>query len=208
MGNNQLLSELLRPQQLDDINLPIDMLNSLKRMESSGFPMNLTFYGEPGIGKTSAARILVRNSDVYELNGSFNCGDKSMVKEIERFASTMSLEDKPKVVFIDEADFMPTAVQDALRHTIEKFTKGTRFILTANNLSKVKSPIQSRCTPICFDVPFKDRVDVLERMCQRYELRLTELGVNFHPQRLREITALYFPDLRNIANHFQLEFGS
>ncbi len=130
-----------------------------------------------------------------------------MVKDIERFASAMSLENKPKVVFIDEADFMPASVQDALRHTIEKFSKGTRFILTANDISKVKSPIQSRCTPICFDVPFKNRVEVLERMCQRYEIRLTELGVNFNQQRLSEITALYFPDLRNIANRFQLEFG-
>jgi DNA polymerase III delta prime subunit len=207
MENNQLLSELLRPQSLDDINLPIDLLNSLKRMECSGFPMNLTFYGKPGIGKTSAARILVRNSDVYELNGSFNCGDKAMVKDIERFGSTMSLANLPKVVFIDEADFMPATVQDALRHTIEKFTKGTRFILTANDISKIKSPIQSRCTPICFDVPIKHQAEVVERMCQRYEIRLTELGVNFHPQRLREIAGLYFPDLRDIANHFQLEFG-
>lgn len=207
MENNQLLSELLRPQSLDDINLPIDLLNSLKRMESSGFPMNLTFYGKPGIGKTSAARILVRNSDVYELNGSFNCGDKSMVKDIEAFASTFSLGEKPKVVLIDEADFMSAAVQDALRYVIERFMKTTRFILTANNEKKIKAAIQSRCTPICFDVPTKDKPEVLKRMKKRYARRLTELSIPYDRKRLDQIVSVNFPDLRDIANRLQLEFG-
>ena len=106
MENTQLLSELLRPRSIAELNLPPDISNSLQRMEKSGSVMNLLFYGEPGIGKTSAARILTEKTDVYEINGSFNNGDKTMLRGIEAFASTMSLIDRPKVCFIDEAEYL------------------------------------------------------------------------------------------------------
>ena len=208
MENTQLLSELLRPRSIAELNLPSDISNSLQRMESSGSVMNLLFYGEPGIGKTSAARILTEKADVYEINGSFNNGDKTMLKEIERFASCVSLWGQQKVCFIDEADYLTKEVQAGLRYTIEKFSASTRFILTANDFKKVTPALKSRCVPICFDVLPKDRAVVVEKMVARYEQRLTEFGYEYDPNRLREIVGIYFPDLRNIANQLQLSFDS
>jgi DNA polymerase III delta prime subunit len=177
-------------------------------MESSGSVMNLLFYGEPGIGKTSAARILTEKTEVYEINGSFNNGDKTMLKEIEKFASCVSLWGQHKVCFIDEADYLTKEVQAGLRYTIEKFSASTRFILTANEFKKVTPALKSRCAPICFDVSPRDRPVVVDRMIARFEQRLLELGYEYDPNRLREIVGIYFPDLRNIANQLQLSFDS
>ena len=170
--------------------------------------MNLLFYGEPGIGKTSAARILTINAHVYEINGSFNNGDKTMLRGIEAFASHLSMFGQPKVCFIDEAEYLTKEVQAGLRYTIEKFSGSTRFILTANDFKKITPALRSRCAPICFDVAPKDRAMVVEKMVARYEQRLTEFGYEYDPTRLREIVGIYFPDLRSIANQLELSFGS
>jgi DNA polymerase III delta prime subunit len=207
MENNKLLFELLRPRSVSELNLPPDVSRSLERMEKSGSVMNMLFYGGPGIGKTSAARILGKDADVYEINGSSCYGDKFTLRSIENFASSMSLFVKPKICFIDEADYLTKEVQAGLRHTIEKFSATTRFILTANDINKVTPALQSRCAPICFDVAPMDRPVVVERMIARYEHRLSEFGYEYDPTRLREIVSIYFPDLRNIANHLQLSFG-
>jgi hypothetical protein len=54
----QLVSELLRPQQLGDLTLPQPIIDRLQRMIDSNSIMNMLFYGDAGLGKTSAARIL------------------------------------------------------------------------------------------------------------------------------------------------------
>jgi putative ATPase len=202
-----LLNEILRPKTLGELNLSDVLIARLERMERSGFPMNMIFYGKPGIGKSSAARVLVQNSDVLELNGSHNSGDKRMVNTIESFCSTMSLIGLPKVVYIDEADFMSKVVQDALRYTIEQMSDNARFVLTANNFSKLTPAIRSRCLGICFDVEPANQIQVVERMTGRYRERLDDLGIIFDYQRLKEIVGIYFPDLRMVANQIQFEFG-
>ena len=206
MENNQLLSELLRPRSIAELNLPSGISDSLQRMEKSRLVMNLLFYGEPGIGKTSAARILTEKADFYEINGSFNNGDKTMLTAIETFASSMSLSDQPKICFIDEAEYLTMEVQAGLRYTIEKFSHSTRFILTANDFKKITPALRSRCAPICFNVAPKDRASVVDKMLARYEQRLSEFGYEYDPTRLRELVGIYFPDLRSIANQLELSF--
>lgn len=208
MENTALLSETLRPQTLADLNLPEGTLASLTRMVQAGKVMNMLFYGSPGIGKTSAARILIRElgADCYELNGSFNKGDKTMVSGIEAFASSLSLVEGPKICFIDEADAMSKDVQASLRNVIESVSGNTRFLLTANDEKKLTPAMKSRCLPICFDVPPSQIRSVVDRMAFRYEHKLKELGYRVDERRIREIVAYYFPDLRMIANMFQMEF--
>lgn len=202
-----LLSEKLRPAQLADITLPSETIRSFERMVESGSILNMVFYGKPGIGKTSAARILLRelDADVYELNGSFNNGEKTMVKTIENFAYTVSLRGRPKVCFIDEADQMSTANQNAIRYTIENTSGNTRFLLTANDVTKLTSAIKSRCLPVCFDLKPIEAAVFVEELTARYDEKLREFGFKMEIQRIREIVGLSFPDMRMIANRLELE---
>jgi putative ATPase len=202
-----LLNERLRPQKMEELNLPERSIAHLKKMEESGFPMNMIFYGQPGIGKTSAARMLIRNSDALELNGSHSDGDKTMVNNILDFSRTLTLFGKPKVVFIDEADYMSKGVQDALRNPIEAVSDNTRFILTANDYNKLTPAIRSRFLGVCFDIAPMDRAMFVERMVSRYERHLSDLGIEIESSLLREIVGIYFPDLRMVANQIQFELG-
>lgn len=202
-----LLSEKLRPSSLADITLPSEIIRSFERMVQNGKILNMVFYGKPGIGKTSAARILLRelDADVYELNGSFNNGEKTMVKSIENFAYTVSMRGKPKICFIDEADQMSSANQDAIRYTIENTSANTRFLLTANDVTKLTRAIKSRCLPICFDLRPIEAAVLVEELTARYDEKLRKLGFKMEPKRIREIVGLSFPDMRMIANRLELE---
>jgi replication factor C subunit 3/5 len=202
-----LLSEELRPKILADLNLPESHLASFNRMVERKSILNLLFYGKPGIGKTSAARILLHeiDADVYELNGSFNKGDKTMLSGIEAFASTLSIEGRPKVCFIDEADYIPTNVQASLRYLIEKVSANTRFLLTANDVDRLSPAVRSRCVSINFDVFPTDVKSVVSRMVSRYQERLAAIGHEADPDRIHKIVSVYFPDLREIANRLELE---
>jgi DNA polymerase III delta prime subunit len=102
---------------------------------------------------------------------------------------------------------MSKAVQNSLRYVIEKVSDNARFLLTANDESRLTDAMKSRCMPICFDVPHKEVDVVIGRMVDRYEKKLTEAGYAVDSRRVREIVNIYFADLRNIANHFQMEFA-
>lgn len=202
-----LLSEQLRPQKLAEITLPDSEIKFLEAMVASGSPMNLLFYGNPGTGKTSTAKILLKaiDADFIKLNGSFNNGDKSMVKKIEGFAYTTSMTGRPKICFIDEADYMPKAVQEPLRYVIENVSDNCRFLMSANALGNLTPAIQSRCMPISFDIMFKDRAAIIDRMTIHYDQKLQNIGFKFEQRKIHEIISLNFPDFRSIANRFQKE---
>ena len=60
---------------------------------------------------------------------------------------------------------------------------------------------------ICFDVPAADQADVQTRLLERYERVFCEIGIPYDQNRVREIVKTYYPDLRCIANHLDLEFA-
>jgi DNA polymerase III delta prime subunit len=205
----QSVSELLRPQQLGDLTLPRSVIDRLQRMVDSGTIMNMIFYGKPGLGKTSAARALCKaiGCDVYELNGSSLTGIDTVREKIEGYASSVSFRKKVKICFIDEADYLSKSAQAALRYVIERSYNNCRYLLTANDISKLIPAIQSRLMPICFDIAPADRAEVHANLMTRYETKLSESGIRFDKERLNEIVGIFYPDFRSIANHIEFEFA-
>jgi DNA polymerase III delta prime subunit len=208
----QLVSELLRPQQLSDLTLPQPVVDRLQIMIDTDSVMNMLFYGQPGTGKTSAARVIMTQLGPYrsrEINGSTLTGVGIVRDEVERFARGASLfvRNQTKLCFIDEADYISKPAQAVMRKVIEDSWKYCRFILAANEDSRLIPPLQSRLTKICFDVEPSRRREVKAAAVERYESKLTEYGFDFDKKRLDELVGLYYPDFRSIANEIQFQFA-
>jgi DNA polymerase III delta prime subunit len=209
------LPEIMRPQTLGDLTLPRPMIDRLQTMIETRAIMNMLFYGKIGTGKTSAARLFEDSADLYALCRShmFVQWDGSSVKDADiiRKDITESLSFVGfKICFLDGADLIPKAAQQALPGVIDKWsddTHYTRFLLAVNDLSKIIPEIRSRLMPISFDIEASDRDGVQKRLTARYESKLAECGIPHDEQRLMEIIGTNYPDLRSIAQKVDFEFA-
>src|SRR5574338_63260 len=62
--------------------------------------------------------------------------------------------------------------QTALRRIIEDTARYCRFILIANNISKIIDPIQSRCAVFKFtSIPEQDIINHLEEICKKEKVK-------------------------------------
>jgi replication factor C small subunit len=149
---------------------------------------HLLFSGSAGVGKTSAAlclskEILGEHSKDYtlELNASDERGInmvRERVKKFSRFAG-LDTEIPFKIIILDEADEMTTDAQTALRRIIEDTAKICRFILIANNLSKIIAPIQSRCVVFKFTkISDKEILSQLKSIGKKEKIKADEKGLN------------------------------
>jgi DNA polymerase III delta prime subunit len=207
--HDALLSERFRPTVLTDLLLPDRDIARLQRIVASGNLPNMLFYGSPGRGKTSAARILQHelDADIYELNGSSISGDKAMEKKITSVAHDQTMLLKPKILLIDEADYLDKRIQQSMRHIVETSSTKCRFILTANDASRIIPALQSRLTAVNFDLPISETRSVVERLKSTIPTKLTELGWKFDTERVFQIISLYYPDMRSVVNNIEYEFA-
>ena len=100
-----LVSEQLRPKTFDDLVLSVKLRDRLKRMYDTRNVMNMLFYGKPGSGKTTAAKIFTESDDftAITINGSLQTSVEDVRTKIQNFATSCSLFNTPKICFIDKA---------------------------------------------------------------------------------------------------------
>ncbi len=207
----QPLSELLRPQQLGDLTLPQPDIDRLQKMVDNDQLMNMIFYGKPGLGKTSAAEIIMTLSNTTTIMRNPAALIRDGIKlgtAFERFAIYSPPYERPyRIMLVDEADGLPPLIQASLRHLIEMSYGNCRFLFTVNDVKKIHDPLRSRMKEICFDITPAQRPGVIARLTARYKARMSELGIKFDSQRLAELVGIYYPDFRSIANQIEYEFA-
>ena len=166
-------------------------------LESGDVP-HLLLYGRAGTGKTTLAKIIVKNIDCDFLY--VNASDENKIDDvrnkIKTFAASVGFKDL-KVVILDECDYLTPNAQAALRNLMETFSKHCRFILTCNYVERIIDPIQSRCQTYKIVPP--SRKEVALQLKNIFE---TE-NVTFNLDDLALIVNAGYPDIRRVINSAQ-----
>ncbi|MDE1764361.1 MAG: replication factor C small subunit [Thaumarchaeota archaeon] len=180
--------EKYRPMKLSDIINQKDIIGSLKAILKNTLEMpHLMFSGSAGVGKTTTALCLAREilgdswrEYTLELNASDERGINMVRDRVKKFARFSGLDTRIpfKLVILDEADEMTSDAQTALRRIIEDTAGHCRFIMIANNISKIIEPLQSRCAVFKFTrISEEEIVDYLEEICKKEKIKYTKEGL-------------------------------
>lgn len=197
--NNSLWTEHYRPKTLDGYIGNEHLKERLGSYIEQNDIAHLLFYGKPGTGKTSAAKLIVNSikCDYLYINASDENGVDVIRDKIKGFASTMGFNPL-KIIILDEGDFITAAGQAALRNVMETFSQHCRFIITCNYVEKIIPAIQSRCQIFQITPPSKKEVAV------HIAGILKEQNIQFNPTDLVPIIDSGYPDIRKIINTCQL----
>jgi DNA polymerase III delta prime subunit len=199
MKDHSLLVERYRPIKLENYVGNEHIKKTIQQYLNNGDIQNFIFYSSAGTGKTTLAKLIVKNLDcdyIY-INASDERGIETIRDKVSGFASTASF--KPlKVVILDEADFLTIQAQASLRNVIETFSRTTRFILTCNYIERIIDPLQSRCQTLKVIPPTK--VDVAKHIAWI----MGEENISFEVEDLKTVVNQFYPDLRKCLNTIQL----
>ena len=199
--------EKYRPTKLSEIVNQTEIIGSLEALIKDPTDMpHLMFSGSAGVGKTTTALCLARQvlgeyyneRTVLGLNASDERGIGVVREKIKKFTSEVAFDEVPfKIIILDEADEMTADAQTALRRMIEDTAKNSRFILIANNISKIIDPIQSRCATFKFtSIPEEDVITRLEEIAKKEKVKTDKKG-------LKAIYDYSEGDLRHAINLMQ-----
>ena len=198
MKENTLLVEKYRPTTLEHYVGNENIKEVIQKYLNQNDIQNFIFYGGAGTGKTTLAKIIVKNldCDFLYLNASDENGIDTIRDKVKGFASTASFKGI-KVVILDEADFITIQGQAALRNVIETFSRSTRFILTCNYIERIIDPIQSRCQVLKIVPPSK--LDTAKHTAWV----LDQEEISYETDDIKSIVNQYYPDLRKMLNTIQ-----
>jgi DNA polymerase III delta prime subunit len=157
------------------------------------------FAGTAGTGKTTLAKLIVKNikCDYLYINASDENGIDVIRDKVKGFASTSTFQPL-KVVILDESDFLTQPAQAALRNLIEEYSITTRFVLTCNYIERLIEPLQSRCEIHILKPPTKG--DVARHICTNI---LDVEGIKYEMSDVASIIKEYYPDVRSIIKVLQ-----
>ncbi len=199
---NDLWVEKYRPTNLEDYVWKDEKQKKMieEIIKNKKLP-NILLSGSPGVGKTTLARIILREldileADILEINGSIENGIDIIRQKISNFVSRIGLGNIRCVLF-DEADYLSQFSQASLRNIIETYSNNARFIFTCNYPHKIIPALKSRCQTYHIDELDKDSFFF------RAGKILIEENVEFEMDDLKEIVDKTYPDMRKCINTLQ-----
>jgi putative ATPase len=142
------LAERLRPRTLDDVvghGRWLDPGSPLRRAVASKRPFPLIFWGPPGCGKTTLARIIAADVGLpLATLSATSDGVKELRSLLDDNARRATLDPRPLLLFIDEIHRWNKSQQDALLPQVESGAVIVIGATTENPSFQVNAALRSR----------------------------------------------------------------
>lgn len=205
MDKNVPLAERMRPKKLADFAGQTHLVGEgqvLKQALESGNIPSIIFWGPPGVGKTTLARIIAQTMDLqfFQLSAI-----SSGVKDVRAVIETAQKLGKA-LLFIDEIHRFNKAQQDSLLGAVEAGTITLIGATTENPSFEVISALLSRC-----------QVYILEPLSKEELLNLLETAIHkddwlktktINIKESEALLRLSGGDARRLLNIFELVAGA
>jgi putative ATPase len=162
------LADRMRPQTLDEIGGQRHLLGTgapLRTLIEADRLSSVIFWGPPGTGKTTLARVIASTtSRAFESLSAVTAGVKDVREVTERARRRLAEDGRGTILFLDEVHRFNKAQQDALLPSVEQGVLTLIGATTENPYFEVNAPLLSRSTLFRLEpLDEADLVRVLDR---------------------------------------------
>jgi len=202
------LAERMRPVSLKEFMGQAHIVGEgrfLNRYICEGCPSSIILWGPPGVGKTTLARIIAKETDsVFFDLSAVTSGLADVRKILEQGKIRSRTGGKRTILFIDEIHRFNKAQQDALLHAVEDGTITLIGATTENPSFEVISPLLSRCRVIALKPLTEEELkEILARAIKSDEI-LSKMDIDINPDAEKLLITYSAGDARRVLNTLEL----
>ncbi len=202
------LAERLRPRSLEEFVGQEHLLGGdtpLGRLLASGRPASLIFWGPPGTGKTTLARLLARTWQAEFVEFSAVLSGVADIRRVVDEAKRRLRQGRRTVLFIDEIHRFNKAQQDALLPHAESGVLTLLGATTENPSFEVIPALLSRLRVLVLH-PLDEKAleAILERALSDRQRGLGAWRVELTPEARRHLVATAFGDARRMLGALEV----
>tara|TARA_B100000963_G_C22574512_1_gene647733 strand:+ start:132 stop:1418 length:1287 start_codon:yes stop_codon:yes gene_type:complete len=200
------LAERLRPKNLDDFlgqNHLTGKNSPIRKCIESGSIPSMIFWGPPGVGKTTLAQLISKETErTFFTLSAINSGVKEIREIIQKVKSGGMFSDGNAILFIDEIHRFSKSQQDSLLGAVENGTITLIGATTENPSFEVISALLSRCQVFTLKPHSADDLEKILFSAIQKDEYLKSLSID-----IKEKEALFkisSGDARKLLNSFEI----
>ena len=199
----------MRPRELSEIVGQQHLIgegHALRNVIESGHVPSMIFWGPPGTGKTTLARILARHTEAhFETLSAVTSGVADIRRITAEARERLGAEGRQTILFIDEIHRFNKSQQDALLPPIEEGTITLIGATTENPSFEVIGPLLSRSRVFTLNALTHDEISqLITRALADEEAGLASAGITLEDEALALLLRVSDGDARIALDGLEL----
>jgi len=202
------LADRMRPEQLEEFIGQEHLLESgrfLRSLIEKDQLQSLIFWGPPGTGKTTLARIIARSTRAYFLAFSAVLSGVKEIRQVIKEAEEQRSRGRRTILFVDEIHRFNKAQQDAFLPHVERGTLILIGATTENPSFEINSALLSRCKVLTLrSLSVEEIGSILSQALKNEERGLGKIKAKLTPEALRFLSEMAHGDARVGLNALEI----